>query len=105
MSTTFPPLDSEPRKRARTTHDEDECAEAREDDEFWLEDGTIVLLAGQVKFRVYRGVLTEHSPVFVEMLSLPQPAELQDAQYSCPVIRLHDHPGTLRHVLRLSTLR
>ncbi|RPD58558.1 hypothetical protein L227DRAFT_576943 [Lentinus tigrinus ALCF2SS1-6] len=49
---------------------------------FWPEDGTIILLAGQVKFRVYRGVLTEHSPLFAEMLSLPQPAELHDAQYS-----------------------
>ncbi|TFK81981.1 hypothetical protein K466DRAFT_666795 [Polyporus arcularius HHB13444] len=101
MSTTSPPPDSEPRKRARTSHDEDECVDAHEDKEFWFDDGTIVLLAGQVKFRVYRGVLTEHSPVFVEMLSLPQPSEAPTSQYSCPVIRLHDNPETLRHVFRL----
>lgn len=96
--------DGEPRKRARTAschHEDDRYSDIREDEEFWFEDGTIVLLSGQVKFRVYRGVLTEHSPVFVDMLSLPQPALCEDAQYSCPVMQLQDHPETLRHVFRL----
>ncbi|TFK81982.1 hypothetical protein K466DRAFT_666796 [Polyporus arcularius HHB13444] len=100
MSTTSP--DSQPRKRARTaSRDEDQCCDPREDEEFWLHDGTVVLLAGQTKFRVYLGVLTEHSSVFVEMMSLPQPVDFQGVQYSCPVIRLHDNPDDLRRVFRL----
>ncbi|KAI0700387.1 hypothetical protein C8T65DRAFT_709696 [Cerioporus squamosus] len=68
------------------------CAEPREDEEFWFDDGTIVLVAGNIKFRVYRGILTEHSPFFAETLSLPQPTECQG---------VHDNPESLRHVFRL----
>ncbi|RDX48948.1 hypothetical protein OH76DRAFT_615120 [Lentinus brumalis] len=44
------------------------------DEELWFEDGTIVLVAGHVEFKVYVRPLIEHSPVFRDMLSLPQRA-------------------------------
>ena len=41
----------------------------RRDDEFWFDDGTVILIVGDVGFRVYRGLLTAVSPVLDDMLS------------------------------------
>ncbi|KAJ7221392.1 hypothetical protein GGX14DRAFT_388571 [Mycena pura] len=41
--------------------------------ELWFSDGTIVLQAGNSQFRVYQGILAARSPVFKDMLSVPQP--------------------------------
>ncbi|TFK81135.1 hypothetical protein K466DRAFT_558289 [Polyporus arcularius HHB13444] len=102
MMTEVP--DSEvPRKRTRVDvatpfSDEHAYAAAQQDEEFWEEDGTIVLIAGNVKFRVYRGLLAQHSPLFTEALSLPQPTSNSKP---CPIITLHDSPEDWRHLLRL----
>ena len=92
-------------KRARIDVDEDMPSAAtagpepgvewKKDDEFWFADGTISLVASGVEFRVYKGILEAHSPVFADMFSLPQP--LSDAR---PVVHLTDSVQDLRHVLR-----
>ncbi|KAM5537259.1 hypothetical protein V8D89_008989 [Ganoderma adspersum] len=58
--------------------------EQRERDvQFWYEDGTVILVVYDIKFRVYKGVLVQHSLFFCDMFSLPQP---QDADTKpCPV--------------------
>lgn len=80
------------RKRARTSslraiansHGEIEpVAERKRDAEFWYSDGNIILVARDVEFRVFKGILAEHSPVFRDMFSLPQPAPAE------PPLRLH----------------
>lgn len=93
-----------PRKRSRTdvatpSSDEHAYAVAQQDDDFWMKDGTVVLIVGHIKFRVYRGLLEEHSSVFTEMSSLPQPAGT--TPQACPIITLHDNPDDWRHLLRL----
>ncbi|KAI0691711.1 hypothetical protein C8Q76DRAFT_685852 [Earliella scabrosa] len=98
--------ESLPRKRARTLElcghdDQDVLNNSKPDEEFWLEDGNIVLLLGTDKFRIYRGVLAEHSPVFAETFSLPQPADGASAETPGTVIRLYDHPEDFRQLLRL----
>ena len=58
-----------------------------------------------VEFRVYSGILAEHSPVLKNLLaepghplrSVPMPGGLE-AQ--CPVVPLTDSPEDLRHLLR-----
>ncbi|OJT09457.1 hypothetical protein TRAPUB_14060 [Trametes pubescens] len=37
------------------------------DEEFWYGDGNIILLAGDVEFRVYMGLLAENSPVLRDL--------------------------------------
>ena len=73
------------------------------DEEFWFDDGTIVLGARNVAFKVYAGPLIEHSPVFKTMLLLPQPLDASNA--SDPgaerVIYLPDSPEDLRHVFEV----
>ena len=82
-----------PRNRARTSATEDDLQpESLERDEnFWYEDGTIILIAATVGFRVYRGPLAKHSPVLRDMLSFPQPpVRIVGATCNCNSIRLSD---------------
>ncbi|EIW56934.1 uncharacterized protein TRAVEDRAFT_127519, partial [Trametes versicolor FP-101664 SS1] len=81
------------------------------DAEFWFEDGTIILIAQNVEFRVYKGPLIRHSPVFSDMFSFPQPVFAPSAPLSSafcydetadfPVVHVTDSPYELRHVLRV----
>ena len=78
----------------------------KKDEEFWFEDGNLLLVARDVQFRVYQGPLVAHSPVFQDMLSLPQPAEdsvhrERHGDPSCPTVPLIDSPEDLRHFLRV----
>ena len=76
------------------------------DEEFWYEDGSIILLTADVAFKVYRQPLLEHSPVFKDMLSLPQPVNSAVSVVTtdggvCPIVRLQDSSFSVRYVLRL----
>ena len=71
--------------------------------DFWFADGNIVLLAGDVAFKVHRGQLVRHSDVFHDMFSLPQPAEGEAGQGlvdGCQWVELHDDPADVLHLLR-----
>ena len=60
---------------AETTHSSPECTRTEEhsavnvtkDKEFWFNDGTVILVAQDVEFCIYKGILAEHSPVFSDM--------------------------------------
>ncbi|KIP08880.1 hypothetical protein PHLGIDRAFT_68636, partial [Phlebiopsis gigantea 11061_1 CR5-6] len=56
-------------------------------EDLWFKDGTIVLQAENVLFRVYPGLLSKHSQFFEQLFSLPQPSDAE--QYDgCPLIKL-----------------
>ncbi|OJT05562.1 hypothetical protein TRAPUB_3611 [Trametes pubescens] len=85
-----------------------ETAVRKRDKEFWHSDGTIILVARDIEFRVFKGILAEHSPVFRDMFSLPQPVDASSstpphraADDPCPIVHLSDSPEDLRHVLRV----
>ncbi|KAH9856096.1 hypothetical protein C2E23DRAFT_502992 [Lenzites betulinus] len=99
------------RKRPRLNSNEDENTQPMSkaarlrDEEFWYSDGSIVLVARNVEFRVYQGILSDHSPVFKDMFSLPQPDDASPSGEPstgdrCPVVHLSDSPEDLRHILR-----
>ncbi|PIL26303.1 hypothetical protein GSI_12059 [Ganoderma sinense ZZ0214-1] len=69
------------------------------DAQFWYEDGTVILVAHNVEFRVYKGVLAQHSLFFRDMFSLPQPPNA-DGEVSCPIVPMSDSPEDVRHVLQ-----
>lgn len=70
------------------------------DNELWLEDGNIVLVARNVAFRIYRGVLVTESPVFRDMLKVPQSVNLGTID-GCLVVNVSDSPEDLRNLLRV----
>ncbi|KAH9925666.1 uncharacterized protein BXZ73DRAFT_49945 [Epithele typhae] len=87
----------------------DEFPPERRDAELWIEDGTLVLAVEDTAFRVYKGLLKIHSPVFKDMLALPTsllPAGVTvgttvvDGE-KCTVVRLPDSAREWRYVLRV----
>lgn len=80
-------------------------AQATSDDEFWFYDGNIIIVANNVKFRVYQGLLASQSGFFQAMFSLPQPSSPTctsiDKETGCPFIVVDDSPDTFRHILRV----
>ncbi|RDX46023.1 hypothetical protein OH76DRAFT_1407373 [Lentinus brumalis] len=71
----------------------------KKDDEFWFDDGNLIIVAQDVEFCVYKGPLVKHSPVFRDMLTLPQPAEAGELGHR-PVVSVPEHPTSFRHFLR-----
>ncbi|KAH8801867.1 hypothetical protein DL96DRAFT_1507914 [Flagelloscypha sp. PMI_526] len=68
----------------------DECTQHSS---LWFPDGSIVLRAGLVLFKVYKGILAAKCTVFADMVSIPQPETGQtDQQYhgDCPLVCLDD---------------
>ncbi|TBU29661.1 hypothetical protein BD311DRAFT_660619 [Dichomitus squalens] len=74
------------------------------DPEYWLEDGNLTIIASNVEFRIYKGPLVTNSPVFKDMLSLPQPDGTSGSQCICgtkpAVVHVSDSPEDLRHIFR-----
>jgi hypothetical protein len=66
----------------------------------WYADGNIILRCDDIVFRVYGGLLSQHSNVFLDLLSLPQPEEDSETMDGCPLVPLyHDSPIDLGHFL------
>ncbi|RPD75421.1 hypothetical protein L226DRAFT_485561 [Lentinus tigrinus ALCF2SS1-7] len=101
MNTSF--ADSVP-ARKRTRHDEDApqpqgLADLTRDKEFWLDDGSIVLITQKTAFKVYKGLLAAQSPVFADMVATATP-DPEHSLEGCPVVHLSDSPEDMRHFLR-----
>ncbi|KAF8209431.1 hypothetical protein K438DRAFT_1666173 [Mycena galopus ATCC 62051] len=64
-------------------------AEPKRVEGLWFEDGNLIIQAGNTQYRVYRGVLAMHSPVFHDMFALPQPPD-SELVNGCALVRLAD---------------
>ncbi|KAF7295792.1 BTB domain-containing protein [Mycena chlorophos] len=65
----------------------------------WFSDGNIVLQAGYRQFKVFHGILGARSPVFRDMLAIPQPEDAERID-GCPVVQLPDGPEETTSFLR-----
>ena len=103
--------DDSPRPEAPTTGRAEADGQARddqvlgEDEEFWFEDGTVILVARDAEFRVYKGVLGRLSSVFKALFAAGhhgmRNVRIDEAQtISCLVVHLSDPPEDLRYLLR-----
>ncbi|KAJ7682913.1 hypothetical protein B0H17DRAFT_1333540 [Mycena rosella] len=66
--------------------------------DLWHDDGSVVLQAEGIQFRVNWSVLSMHSSFFRDMRGLPQPPD-QPSIEGCPVIQLTDSSTDLKHLL------
>ena len=64
----------------------------------WFDDGSVVLQAENIQFKVHRSVLCRHSSVFRDVFSMPHPKD-EPTVDSCPVIYLQDSAEDLKHML------
>ncbi|THH28934.1 hypothetical protein EUX98_g5250 [Antrodiella citrinella] len=67
-------------------------------DELWFEDGNVVLVAEEIAFRVFRGVLSSASLVLRDMLVAPQPGMMYEG---CPVVYLTDRADDVANFLKV----
>ncbi|TDL16697.1 hypothetical protein BD410DRAFT_795097 [Rickenella mellea] len=65
----------------------------------WFDDGNIILATNLSLFRVHRGLLSMNSPVFADMLSMPQPGRLEDTVEDLPVVEINDDDTDFTHLL------
>lgn len=109
-----PQLDERPQKRARSeTVTSSQIAEvvtdasaalpsnATHDEEFWFQDGNVVLLASDtVAFRVYSGLLSFQSPVLRNMLSSPDTGSAAQID-GVRVVQVLESSHDWKHLLRI----
>ncbi|KZP19271.1 hypothetical protein FIBSPDRAFT_828397 [Athelia psychrophila] len=69
--------------------------------ELWFDDGSVVLVAEAMSFRVHRSILCKHSSVFSDIFGIPQPPDsgLETIE-GCPVIRMHDSAHEFTQLLK-----
>ncbi|KAG6849140.1 hypothetical protein H0H93_011003 [Arthromyces matolae] len=59
--------------------------------EFWYNDGSIILVVDNTGFRVHKSILSQHSDVFADLFTIPQPVEKGESMEGCAVVRLQDN--------------
>ncbi|KAH8099850.1 hypothetical protein BXZ70DRAFT_941514 [Cristinia sonorae] len=68
--------------------------------DLWYEDGNVVIVADRTAFKVHRTILSQHSLVFADMFSFPQPATNPDESYDgCPMVQVSDNATDMAIVL------
>ncbi|KAF8197666.1 hypothetical protein K438DRAFT_1584955 [Mycena galopus ATCC 62051] len=73
--------------------------EPRRVEKLWFPDGTLVLATDSLLFRIYGGLLAQESPIFDDMLRIPQPKD-QETIEGCPVVRLLDNACDVEYFLK-----
>ncbi|KAH9939428.1 hypothetical protein B0H21DRAFT_698423 [Amylocystis lapponica] len=69
------------------------CEDLKHHEELWFEDGSVILVAGNVGFRVYAGILSRDSVVFRNLLNAP--GAKSEVMENCPVLRVQDTSADL----------
>lgn len=68
--------------------------------EFWLEDGTIVLQAETTQFLVHKSVLSRHSVVFSDMFSISKSEDTHEPFIEGkPLVQIFDTAEDIDHLL------
>ncbi|TBU29249.1 hypothetical protein BD311DRAFT_720749 [Dichomitus squalens] len=88
------------RKRQRVLADDGNACNsfARKDAEVWLSDGSVVIIAEHVAFRVHKSTLALRSEVFRNIFSLPDAAPAAETFEGCPVVHVSDSHEDIRHL-------
>ncbi|KAF9000614.1 hypothetical protein BDQ17DRAFT_1359229 [Cyathus striatus] len=66
--------------------------------DIWFDDGNVILEAGGIRFKVYKGTLAANSTVFRDMFEISHPDK--NLVEGCPVVQLYDSPKDLAFFLK-----
>lgn len=58
-------------------------------EQLWFHDGSIILQAGSMLFRVHQTILALQSPFFAQLFEVPQPPQVETYE-GCPLVVLYD---------------
>ena len=73
-------------------------------EEFWFDDRSIILVAQNTGFRVFRSLLAAQSTVFSDMFSSSSP-HAEEMFEGCPVVHLSYSPHDVAHFLSMLFLK
>lgn len=62
----------------------------RRSSNLWFKEGSAVIQAEDVQFRVHLGLIAANSSIFNDMMSLPRPDSDEETVDGCVLIRLSD---------------
>ena len=71
--------------------------EVKRSPDVWFEDGTIILEAESIQFKVFKGILAANSTVFSDMLVVGSIPENTDLVEGCPVVHVFDSALDMKH--------
>ncbi|KDR77421.1 hypothetical protein GALMADRAFT_224801 [Galerina marginata CBS 339.88] len=95
---------SHPTKRKRTGEETDappnDPPPVTRSSQFWFEDGSVIIQAESIQYRVHRSVLSLHSTVLKDCFQIPQP-DGEPTVDSCPVLHLSDSATDIEHLFCL----
>ncbi|OCH85369.1 hypothetical protein OBBRIDRAFT_839002 [Obba rivulosa] len=72
--------------------------ELKRDEDFWFEDGNVILENHGVGYRVHKGILSKTSTVLCDLFLVPQPRDEEQLD-GCPVVHMHEQPSDVRHLM------
>lgn len=79
-----------------------------QDTQFWYPDGTIIIVAQGIGFRIYKGLLAEASEIFRDMFDnatpTPQPSQVKKSALHvdiCPAVTVTDTAAEIRSLLNV----
>ncbi|TFK82908.1 hypothetical protein K466DRAFT_603291 [Polyporus arcularius HHB13444] len=68
------------------------------DDQVWLSDGNIIIIAQNIAFRIHKSILAQHSEVFRDIFSLPC-SSVPEAVDGCEAVHVSDSAEDMRQLL------
>ncbi|KAI0632658.1 hypothetical protein C8Q77DRAFT_1218173 [Trametes polyzona] len=84
-----------PDKKAQVVNE----TEIERDEDYWFDDGSIVVIARGTAFKVHKSVLSRNSVVFHDLSAIPQPLNSDNID-GCPSVRISDSPAEFKTLLR-----
>ncbi|KAJ7610322.1 hypothetical protein DFH06DRAFT_1016718 [Mycena polygramma] len=82
-------MNDSPAKRQRTEDTDAAAIPLVRSSEYWFDDGNIILQVESTQFRLHKSMLSLHSAVCRDMLTIPLPADEPTVE-DCPVVALSD---------------
>ncbi|KAF8184217.1 hypothetical protein BJ912DRAFT_975411 [Pholiota molesta] len=77
--------------------------ESKPHPKLWFDDGSLVIQASSIRYRIHRTIICQHSAIFRDMMAMPQPndesLDNENTFDGCPVVKLEDNSDELSMLL------
>lgn len=80
-----------------------DIVESKPHPKLWFDDGSLVIQASSVRYRIHRTIVCQHSAIFRDMMAMPQPddgsLDNENTFDGCPLVKLEDSSDDLSMLL------
>ncbi|KAG5350367.1 hypothetical protein C0989_011323 [Termitomyces sp. Mn162] len=69
--------------------------------DYWYDDGSVIIIVEETAFRVHKSILSQHSDVFADLFTIPEPAAREsESLEGCSVVHLQDDLHDFTQVIK-----